>query len=158
MAEYQDDSNEASRQHERMQAARKLYMGKKLKSLVEEMKAIGEKKERLEAELKDVNAAYDVLRFELIPEKMEEEGVERVSYDGIGRVSLTGDIRLSLLKARKPDFFAWCRKNKLGSLITEDINSSTLKAFIRGRIKEGKPYPSDIVTVTPITRASITKG
>jgi len=153
----EDDS--VSKQQERAQAFRDKHKGANLRTLVESMQEVQRRKENLEKDLANVNAEYDVLRFEAIPTKMEEDGVEKVAYEGIGRVSLTADLRVSCLKAQKPHLFAWLRKHKLKDLITEDINTSTLKAWVKDRIKGAKELPpSEIMSVTPITRASITKG
>lgn len=161
MAEYREDERfEEQNAHDvRMQDARGKYKGMSLRDLVITMKNVQAAKDDLENQLKDWNAKFDVLRFELIPEKMDEEGVERVSYDGIGRVSLTADIRVATLAAAKPKLFSWLKKNRLGDLLREDINPSTLKSWIKQRMKDGKALPpDDLVKVTPITRASITKA
>jgi len=137
--------------------ARTKYSGMSLRDLVEYMDRERKEKDRLEVALKLINAAYDVLRFESIPERMESDGVERVSYEGIGRVSLTADLRVQT--KNKDALFGWLRKNKLGDLITDTVNSSTLKAFVKERMQKGKPLPDGwMVAISPITRASITKG
>lgn len=141
---------------ERMQAFRKEFGGLDLHGLVKKMQEVRAQKDGMEAELKSINAAFDVLRFELIPSKMEETGVETVRYEGIGRVSLTADLRVTVKE--KDNLFAWLKKHKMGDLIVPGINGSTLKAWLKGRIKSGKEYPSEYLNVTPITRASITKG
>lgn len=103
-----------------------------------------------------LNAEHDALRIDLIPKKMEDQGLETLSVKGIGRVSLTGDMYVQQIN--KNGLFSWLRKNKLGDLITEGVNSSTLKAFLRGRIQDGKTYPdAKTIKITPFTRASITK-
>lgn len=157
MAEYNEDTN-SHQQFERMNTFREKYKGEKLLPLVQAMRDVQRRKEALEEDLKNVNAEFDVLRFECIPERMELDQVERISYEGIGRVSLTADIRLNVLAANRGNLFTWFRKNKLSDLISEQVNPSTLKAWVKKRIVEGKPYPSELLNVTPITRASITKG
>jgi len=67
--------------------ARVIYADMTLKEMVENMKAMADKKEELGNQLKIVNAHYDVLRMETIPEKMDSEGVENIRLEGIGRVS-----------------------------------------------------------------------
>lgn len=138
--------------------ARDKYEAKSLKELVIAMKDRAIEKEQAENRLKIINAHYDVLRFEKIPERMDSDGVEKITLEGIGRVSLTADLQLSVKGGAKDELFGWLRKRKLGSLIQEGVNASTLKAFVKGRIKEGKDYPSELLNVTPITRASITKA
>lgn len=158
MAVYDDDEGEGKQQSERMQVFRDKYKGEKLLPLVQAMQKVQARKEALEEDLKNVNAEFDVLRFEAIPERMEIDKVENVRYEGIGLVTLTGDIRMNVLAANRQNLFSWFRKNKLGDLISETVNSSTLKSWVKKRMKEGKPYPSELLNVTPITRASIRKG
>lgn len=151
---------EANAQQERMQAFRSKYKGESnLQALVRAMQAAQRRKEALEQDLKNANAEFDVLRFEAVPELMDTQGVERVSYEGIGRVSLTADLRIQTFAAARSSLFEWLTTNKLGDLITETVNPSTLKAWVKNRLKEGKELPpSELLRVTPITRASITKG
>lgn len=126
--------------------------------LAKVMKAVQDTKERLEEELKMVNAEFDVLRLEIIPSAMENKGLENFTVEGLGRVGLTSDMYVKVASGAQPKLFAWLRKRKLGDLIQETVNSSTLKAFVKGRIETGKDIPKDLVKVTPFTRASITKG
>lgn len=157
MSEEQQEFGPGNPQAERMANYRDMYKGKKLKDLVILMQEAQIKKEKAEDLLKEINAEFDVLRFELVPGALEDAGVEKVTYEGIGRVSTTADLRLNLLKSDQPTFFKWLQKNKMQDLIQNTINSSTLKAWVKKRIKEGKEVP-DVIKVTPITRASITKG
>lgn len=139
-------------------AARDSTKGQDLRTLVERMQELGQQKTNLEDQLKVVNAWYDVLRMEAIPTAMEDAGIERVAYDGIGRVSLTPDVLVSVKSGAKDDLFEWLDQHKFGDLIQPTLNSSTLKAFVKGRIKKGEELPNDFLNVTPIVRASITKG
>lgn len=160
MALYNDEQEFEQNAHEaRIQAFRDKYKGvTDLKTLVLAMQNAQQRKVAIEADLKNVNAEFDVLRFEMVPEVMDTQGVERVSYDGVGRVSLTPDVRVTLPNEQKDNFQKWCTKRKMGDLFQLTVNASTLKAWIKNRIKTGKEYPVDMLKVTPITRASITKG
>lgn len=107
---------------------------------------------------KYLHAELDVIRMNLLPLAIENEGLESpVNVAGVGRVSLTGDVFTSVLD--KQNFYEWLHENNMGDLITESVNSSTLKAWAKKRIVDGKPMPSDeLLKVTPYTRASITKA
>lgn len=132
---------------------------RKTLELAPELDAVRRAKDYLDDLLKFVNACHDVLRIEIIPEAMEREHIHNINIEGLGRLSLTPDLFVSLKKDMDRDgFFKWLRARKLGDLIQDTINSSTLKAFVARRIKEGKDYPTDYLNVTPYTRASITKG
>lgn len=138
--------------------AREKYGKFKLKELVVEMKKVGGLKESVEDKLSKINAHYDVLRMERVPEQMELDGVETIRYEGIGKVVLTGDMFVSTKKGQMPALQAWFKKNRLGDLLKPSINSSTLKAWVKARMVAGKKVPSELLSITPVTRASITKG
>lgn len=151
-----DDSGEQEDKVDRKAKYRDEYKGASLNDMIRAMHKVRQIKEEYEDKLKELNAHYDVLRIELIPGKMEEEGIERIAIEGVGRVSLTADMYVSV--ADKSGFFGWLRKHKLGDLIKEQVPSSTLKAFVKNRIIKGTPVPTELVKVTPFTRASITKA
>jgi len=121
------------------------------------MKAVEDTRDRLKGELKMANAEYDVLRLEIIPTRMEDKGLEHFKVEDLGRVGLSADLYVSVKSGQKDKFFAWLKKNRLGDLIQGAVNSSTLKAFAKRRIKEAKPIPKDLVNVTPYMKATITK-
>lgn len=131
---------------------------KDLIKLAKCMKAVQDTRDRLKDELAVANAEFDVLRLEIIPAKMEEKGLENFSVADLGRVGLTADMYVSIKKECKDKFFAWLRKSKMGALIQEGVNSSTLKAFVKNRTLANKPVPKELLNVTPYTRASITKS
>lgn len=126
--------------------------------VVRAMNKIKLEKEELEEKLKMVNAEYDYLRLNLIPTRFEDEGIENLKVDGIGRVSLTGDMYVSIAADSRDAAYQYFRDIGKGDLITESINSSTLKAAVKAMVKAGEEIPSEFVKVTPFTRASITKG
>lgn len=157
MNEQNEEVREQNAQVERVMKWRDHHKGEDLKTLVQAMARVKGEKEELEDLLKMVNAHYDALRFDLIPDKMDEDGVEKISYEGIGRVGITADIRLKVKS--KDGLYGWLKKSKMGDIISNTVNAQTLAALIRGRIKAGKPIPgTDVLEVTPIQRASITKG
>jgi hypothetical protein len=136
--------------------ARTEYGSLSLSELAGLMKTLQAKKEEVEAELSLINARLDVIRYESIPNKMDEDGVERVSYEGIGRISLTGDMFIQT--TNKHGLFTWLEENGFADLIQPGVNASTLKAFVKGRMKKGESVPEECLRITPVTRASITKS
>lgn len=144
---------------ERMKKYRDKHKTRDLKALAQALQGVKKAKEVLEGELKELNAEYDVLRFELVPEAMENGGIASgIRFDGIGQIVLLADLRVSCKKAQKPSLFSWFKQHKLKDLIREDINASTLTAWCKQRIKDGKELPpSDLVSVTPVTKASLRK-
>jgi hypothetical protein len=133
------------------------FKGQPLFALVQAQAETRDLKEKLEAELSIINARYDVLRYELVPAEMEEMGIERVTYEGIGRVSLTADLFVSTKTGAKEQLFGWLEERHLADIIQPAINPSTLKAFIKNRMQRGEEVPADMLNISPVTRASITK-
>jgi hypothetical protein len=155
---YEDKSEELGVFEAAKAEAREDVKNLSLLDKVSLMKQYAAEKEKAEEALKVINAWYDVLRFEAIPTQMEDDGIENVRFEGIGRVSITGDLLVSTKGGAKDALVQWLGDHGLGDLVQEQVNASTLKAFVKRRIKEGKPYPEEYLNVTPITRASITKG
>lgn len=125
--------------------------------LVTAMATLQKSKESLEDSLKAINKEFDFLRITKIPGKMEDEGIDRITVSGIGRVSLTADMHVSVKAEKKAEFFDWLRDNGRGDLLQENINPSTLKATVKGLVKNGEELPEHLLNVSPFTRASITK-
>ncbi len=165
MKEFIQDAKLGLEQADRNELYVKRYEAMTLVEMATVMKEIEGARDRLEELGKYINAAYDALRLNLIPTQIEAEGLESpVNVAGVGKVILTGDLYVSVGAAEpeaginyKQSFYDWLHKHHMGDLITETINPSTLKAWVKGRIKEGKEYPTECLKVAPFTRASITK-
>ena len=128
-----------------------------LNELIAAMDAVQKQKEVLEDQLKAVNKRFDFLRISKIPTKMDDEGVSNINITGVGRVSLTADMHVSIKSEMKENFYVWLRDNGRGDLLQETINSSTLKATVKGMFKGGQEIPEDLLNVSPFMRASITR-
>lgn len=106
--------------------------------------------------------AYDTMRFTIVPTFMEDEEITKITVDDVGRVSVSDDLRVTV--EDKEALREWLVANELEDMITETVNTQTLTAFVRNRMKEGKTQdgkglPKDnILRVTPFTRAAITKA
>ena len=135
---------------------REKYDDYNLYMLVAMMYKAQAEKENLEEYLSKAQAEFDLLRLELIPAKMEADGIEGIRYEDIGRVSLAADMYAQILD--KVALCDWLRDNNLEDLIQPNVSSSALKAVIKARIKKGEDTPpEDVVKITPFVRASITR-
>lgn len=157
MADFDDDEDLGFFEKQKA-LAREKVAGMPLKELAQRMRDCSAALSVAKQRVTELNAWYDVIRFEAIPNTMDAEGIDHITYDGIGRVGLTGDMFVSIKPGMKEQLFAWLKSRKLGSLIQPAINGSTLKAFIKGRVKNGEELPSEYCNITPVTRASITKA
>lgn len=103
-----------------------------------------------------IGKIYDWSRMGLVPEKMEQAGVDGFTLTGVGRVSLTADLSVSM--PDKVAGYAWLEEHGMGDLVTQTVNASSLKAVIRRRLRDGEAVPGEIFKVSPFTRASITRA
>ena len=104
----------------------------------------------------ELQKEWDKLRKELIPEKMDEMGIDSVRLKGIGTISLRADAYASVKSGHAQDLQEWLRSHDHAELVVSTVNSSTLKAFLKEQVREGEPIPDDYVNFTPYTYATIT--
>ena len=105
-----------------------------------------------------VQALYDKVRLNLLPEAMQANGdIRSVNFEDIGRVTLTADMYVSAPGEAKVELYGWLVANGFSDLITETVNASTLKAWVSKRVKSGETIP-EMVKITPFQRASITRA
>jgi hypothetical protein len=130
-------------------------------SLLELVTAMSETRALLDtaaAEKIRLQNIYDHLRENKIPEAMDEEGVNNVTYSGIGRVALTSDIYCAVPADQREEAWEWLKDNGHGGIFKVTVHGGTLKATLKAILKKGKDeIPSDLFKVTPFSRASITK-
>lgn len=126
--------------------------------LAAELKRLREELDKFDAIKKEYQVAYDFLSISVLPERMEEEMIETLKVAGVGRLQSRSDIRCAVPAQNREAVKTWLVDNGHGSMIAETINSSTLKAFVREMMKEGKEWPEDLLSVTPYTRATVVKA
>lgn len=129
-----------------------------LSTLATQFKALRDLTTEMEAQVENIKAARDHIAQVLLPEKMDAEGMGTVNVKGIGRIAITQQIRASVKKDDQPLLRQWLRNNGYGELVTETINSSTLKAWVKERIEEAEEYPADIISVHTFEQATLTKA
>lgn len=125
---------------------------------------IGEVVQQMQTEIKQKEAILKsqkedlrIIQEVLLPEKMNNEGVSTVNVTGVGRFTCTNQERVSVKGGCQPDLRAWLTENGYGALITETINSSTLKAFVKERLQEGDEVPVDFLNMHSFERVTLTK-
>lgn len=147
-----NDSPERDLELETMMAMTIKDMGKLFVSLKTEIDAA-------EGVVRALKSSFDKLRLRAMPEKMDEMGITGVKIIGVGRLSLTADAYCSVVKDQKFRLYDWLRDNDHEDLIQDNVNSGTLKAFIKEQIKAGNDVPDDtIINFIPYDRASVTKA
>jgi len=129
-----------------------------VKSLAELFSSLNAIKDIAKEFTTTLNKSIDNLRLSVIPDRMDEDSIEKISIAGIGTMYLTDDLLASIIKGKKEDAYEFFREAGLGSLISETLNASTLKAQIKAMIKKGEVVPDDIFKVNPFTRAAIKRS
>lgn len=133
------------------------YAGMTTLDIIRAMDKLGQERDAVDEKLTALNKEYDFIRLNLVPKRMEDDGIDNIRVDGVGRVSLTSDMYVRVNSDDREKVHEFFRDLGKGSLITETINPSTLKAVVKAMMKSGEEVPEDIIKVTPFTRASITK-
>lgn len=129
-----------------------------LRTYCARMKELQASKDKLEADLTDINKELDVIRTKKIPELMESMELRNVTIEGLGRVQLASDLYASTREGQKEAAMKWLRDCGYDGMITETYNASSLKALLRRMIVEGSEIPDDIFNIQPFIRASIVKA
>lgn len=106
----------------------------------------------------ELQKAYDFLSIDVLPDRMDEEGISTMRINGVGRLQSSSDIRCSCPAKNKIGLQKWLEEHGHGSMISATVNASTLKAFVKEMMKEGKEWPEELLTVHPYSRATVVKA
>lgn len=106
---------------------------------------------------KALNTEYDHIKLKALPDLMAEMELRTFTVEGAGRVQIGGDVYASISADNKEKAYAWLREHNYGSLITETVNASTLKAWCKEGMEQGREMPDDLFKVTPYSRATLVK-
>ena len=102
--------------------------------LADELKALRDRKDALEADLKQVNMDIDNVDWHLSALMAE---TETQNFTRAGTMfCLTNKTRASATEGRKDDLFAALRTEGFGDLIYETVNANSLSAFVKEQITE----------------------
>lgn len=130
----------------------------KIVALATELALLKERKDTLAEQEKSINIRIEAISKQELPEAMDESGVSNIKIDGVGRISLRGEVYTSILSENREAAYEWLRATGRGSIITETVNASTLKAAAKSWLKNGEEIPQDLIRVTPMTIAVLTKA
>lgn len=132
-------------------------MGKTVE-LAQELRRLKDKKDELAEQEKIINIRIDEITKRELPEAMDAEGISNIKVENAGKVSLRGEVYAAIPAEARDAAYEWLRENGKGSLITETVNASTLKAAAKDWLKQGMDVPADLIKITPVTVAVLTRG
>lgn len=124
------------------------------------LKALRDRKDELEAELKQVNMDIDNADWHL-SNLMAESETQNFTRAGT-MFCLTTKTRANAAAGRKEDLFDALRAEGFGDLITETVNANSLSSFVKEQIAEnGDALPdwlSGLVSVFEKTTVGVRKA
>lgn len=122
------------------------------------MKELQARMDKGKALMAELQAEYDKLRLFDVPNEMAEQDITSTKGEW-GRCTLTGDLTVKVND--KDGLHNWLRKNNFGDLIVPQVNSQTLKAWVKEQMQNGGgvvPVPDSIIVVNPFSRAVLYKN
>ena len=129
-----------------------------LKQMAEFMRDTREALDEAKAKVTEIQRLYDQLRKQDIPVKMEEMGIDNVKITGLGRLGLRAEAYAGFQPGKKEEGIAWLEENGHADLVKEDVNASTLKAFLKEQFRNGEVLPDNMFKLEPYMMATITKS
>jgi hypothetical protein len=127
--------------------------------LAGEFRDLTARKKDLKDRLAQIEKQYDALTIRVLPDKMAEDGFKNVTLEGVGRFQASTQAYCSTRAGQKEALFQWLQDNGFEDLITEVVNPSTLKSFVKECRDAGRPAPPDeIVNYEPYTRVTLVKS
>lgn len=109
---------------------------------------------------KEVSAAtqnmYDGFSIAVVPLVMEEKGVETATANGY-RLELMSQLRVSVPQEHKLGLHQWLCDHKLEGMISESVNSSSLKSMVKNAMEEGAEFPAHLLKIETYKQAKIVK-
>ena len=110
--------------------------GSTLFEWADRLKALRDRKEALEAELKQVNVDIDDADWHL-SNLMAESETQNFTRAGT-MFALTTKTRASAMAGRKDELYAALKENGYGDLVYETVNANSLSAFVKEQIAENQ--------------------
>lgn len=124
------------------------YDGMALADLGQAMVALREELDHAKELATELQKEYDHVCIHRIPPLMESIGITSFKMDNGKGIRVQNEMYVAVNSELFDKFKSWLIEEGEAGIIKETIHPSTLKAFINGRIKDGKEYPPEIVQVT----------
>jgi len=128
--------------------------GDDIKALIDRLQHIERLEDRAKELGKSLKAQADEIRLRELPDALQQRDSQSVKLADGRSVHLQTDLHASVVAANRGAFHQWLRENGHDSLITEQVNHQTLKAWVKEQRSMQQPVP-DLVTVYPETKAVI---
>jgi len=115
-----------------------------LTTMCQEFRALKDEKERLAAREKEINKRLKILAEHDLPEYLEENEIDKVSVDGVGTIFIQQQVYVNVKADGRETLYAELRETGNEALIQDYVFPSTLKAFCKDQLSNGKPLPTSV--------------
>ncbi len=106
---------------------------------------------------KELNKIQDSLKYNIVPEKMEEQDLKTVTFKDLNcRITVSQVVRASILAEQRENAYLWLRNQGYNAVIKETVNASTLSAIAKEKIEGGSELPKTTFNVHTSERISLT--
>lgn len=105
------------------------FHGLSLSTLAAEMKLLKEQIDALESQRESLQARYDRIRKQLLPDALATAGLTSFKLTGGGQVYLKTAVYVNVPAKRQANFIQWLKLTGNSSLITESVHPKTLAAW-----------------------------
>lgn len=126
----------------------------KITKMAHELKALRDRKEQLEAELKEVNKKKDRLENNDLPREMEDQEITKVSIENLGTLYLQSSVYAYINVEDREKANDWFKANGYGDIVKESVHHGTLKGWVREQLETGHDVP-DFCNAKPTLVARI---
>ena len=132
------------------------YNGYGVKDLAATLKQLKEEHDIQKAKVAAIYHEWNYVRFLLVL-VMDDMEVTNIKFKGIGRLEQRHDLSAKQVDAE--GLRMWMIDHGHEEMISEVINSSSLKSFLKNQIAEGEELPpDDVVQITPFSYATVVKA
>jgi hypothetical protein len=103
-----------------------------------------DRKESLEAALKEVNKEIKEIAEIKLPGIMQNQEIDSVRIPGVGTIFLKQDVHVSINEGMKEGAYGWLAENGHGDMIKDYVHPATLKAWAKEQLENNMPIPEEI--------------
>lgn len=126
----------------------------RLTNLARRFRELKDRKESLNAELKELGEELKKIEVELLPQAMDENDIEKFTVEGVGTVYTQVKVYAYVKVEDQQQFFGWLREEGHDPLIKESVAPGTLNKFVQDQLEEGVDLP-EFIHATKIDTAML---
>lgn len=111
----------------------------------------------LTVQIKDFSTVLDVVGSVLIPEAFEREQLQTLTTQEGDRMTVIMKLYASIPAEKREEAYKWLREHGHEDIIQETVNASSLSAFAKAELAEGRELPDDIFSIFTKPSATLTR-